>query len=146
MLYPTAFLAIGALALVLQNLVMVKISGQFASPLIAMAVNSTVGITLLLGLVFWRHGTTGLAQIPQALGGWGLIPGLLGTLFVFSSIFGYQALGPTRAVATLVAAQLLFGFAIDLIAQRPGIASAKTLTGIALLILGAILVLSRSNE
>ena len=146
MIYPASLLALGALALVLQNLIMVKISGQFTSPLIAMAVNSVVGITLLFALIFWRQGSGGLAQIPQALGGLGIIPGLLGTLFVFSSIYGYQMLGPTRAVTVLVAAQLTFGLLIDLMAQRPGIATPKTLLGVALLILGAVLVLSRSGE
>lgn len=145
-MYPYVMLTLGALALVMQNLVMVKITGQTASPLIAMAANSLVGISILFALILWRLGTDGIAQTAQTMVGWGLIPGLLGTLFVFSSILGYQTLGPTRTVTVLVAGQLIIGLVVDLLAHRAGIASFKTAIGVVFLITGAAMVLSRSAE
>lgn len=141
-----ALLTFAALALVVQNLVMVKITSQSSSPLIAMASNAIVGNIILVVLLTWRIGPSALPQLGTSLSGWGLIPGVLGTFFVFSSIYGYQSLGPTLAATTLVAGQVIFGLLADSITGKSDILNVKTLLGLGLLILGAALVLSRHNE
>ncbi len=77
---------------------------------------------------------------------WTLIPGLLGSFFVFASISGYQNVGAATTIAVLVASQLVGG--VD-----HGFSSAPTalpvraligpLCGAVMLVVGAWLVAAR---
>jgi transporter family-2 protein len=73
---------------------------------------------------------------------WAVLPGLLGSFFVFAGIVGYQRVGAATTIGVLVASQLVAGLAAD--AFKSGAApmrpSVVTLAGAALLILGAFLV------
>jgi bacterial/archaeal transporter family-2 protein len=70
-------------AIVIRNLLMAQISAASSTPTIVMALNSVVGISLLLALLAVRSGTAGFTELTAALGWRSLVPGPL----------GYQRLG-----------------------------------------------------
>ncbi len=132
-------------ALVVQNLLMARMTETVSTVVITLVTNSAVGLLTLLTLLICRNG---LAGIAEAIGGfrlWSVLPGLLGSFFVFASIAGYQRLGAASTIAILVASQLTFGLAIDMArsstSNLPG--NALAIMGGGLLIIGAFLVASR---
>lgn len=147
MSYLTLGLLIAAgAALVIQNLLMVQISGGASTALIALLLNSAVGFVLLVLLLV---GKTGLAGIAEAFGGlryWHLLPGVLGSFFVFASLLGYQRLGAATTASVLIASQLLVGLLVD--AMGAGRVNFHELllplAGIILLISGAVMIALRS--
>ncbi|MBF8766194.1 DMT family transporter [Pseudomonas putida] len=91
MIYLTIGLLIAAgAAIVAQNLLMVQISGGASSPLVALLINSAVGFVLLFMLLVGRSGPAGIIETLSGLRLWHVLPGLLGSLFVFASLQGYQ--------------------------------------------------------
>ena len=89
-----------------------------------------------------RHGPAfALDLLPRARL-WFLLPGLLGTFFVFASLYGYRHQGASATIVLVVAAQLVTGLALDGMgftgAARP--IAPPTLIGAALLLLGTALV------
>ncbi|MCB1334006.1 MAG: DMT family transporter [Roseivivax sp.] len=132
-------------ALVAQNLLMARITGMAGSVLVALVVNAAVGLTLLSVLLLARGGMSGLAEATGLLRWWFLIPGLLGSYFVFASITGYRQLGAAPTIAVLVASQLLFGLVWD-IARTEALtlrAVVSSALGVALLIGGAVVIVTR---
>lgn len=105
-------IAAGA-ALVIQNVLMARITGSMGSVLVALVLNSSIGLVLLTTLLLRKFGPGGLATIAAEFRWWFVLPGLLGSFFVFASITGYQRLGAAPTIALLVASQLLFGLAWD---------------------------------
>ena len=95
-----AFLVVAGAALVVQNVLMAKIAGAASSVLVALLMNSVVGGVVLSGLLL-RKG--GFGEIVGAFRPWFLIPGLLGTFFVFASMTGYKILGAAPTIAILIA-------------------------------------------
>src|ERR1044072_7905314 len=140
-----ATLAAAGISLVLQNILMVRITQSASTVLIALVVNSSVGLTALLLLLLVRRGTAGLAEAIGTIRPWALLPGLLGSFVVFAGIWGYQRLGAAPTIAVLVASQLLAGLPFD--AARSGQmtlpANAWQIVGAILLVIGAVLVASR---
>lgn len=136
-------IAAGA-ALVAQNLLMVRITQSVSTVLIALVINSTVGLTGLALLLLARNGLAGFIEAAAALKAWALLPGLLGSFFVFAGLLGYQRIGAAPTIAILVASQLVAG----LIADAAGSGSLKTgilpVIGALLLVVGAILIGRRS--
>lgn len=135
-------LAAAGVALVIQNLLMVRITEAVSSIVITLIVNSSVGLALLAGVLLVRNGVAGIGEAVGALRPWAVLPGLLGTFFVFAGILGYQRAGAATTIAVLVASQLIAGlaadaFKADAVHMRPGILA---FAGAALLILGAFLV------
>ncbi|KEJ98094.1 transporter family-2 protein [Pseudosulfitobacter pseudonitzschiae] len=140
---PALLVAAGA-ALVVQNLVMAKITGAASSVLVALLMNSAVGLMVLSALLLWKGG---FGEIAAVFRPWFLIPGLLGTFFVFASITGYKSLGAAPTIAVLVASQLVFGLAWDLF-RSESISIQGILTevlGAGLLICGVVLIVSRQS-
>lgn len=137
-------IAAGA-ALVVQNLIMARISGQVSSVLVALVLNSGVGLFVLSGLLFDRFGIAGVTEVLKQLRPWAILPGLLGTFFVFASLLGYQRIGAAATISVLVASQLVAGLAWDM--MRSGDTDLQSwipaLFGCALLIAGAVLVAAR---
>ncbi|MGZ0787237.1 DMT family transporter [Pseudomonas saponiphila] len=138
-------IAAGA-ALVMQNLLMAQISSGASTALVALSLNSAVGFALLLMLLV---GKAGLSGISEALGGlryWHLLPGILGSFFVFASLLGYQRLGAATTASVLIASQLLVGLLVDTVdAGRVNFHELLLpLAGIVLLISGAVMVAIRS--
>lgn len=140
-----ATLAAAGISLVLQNILMVRITQSASTVLIALVVNSSVGLTALLLLLLARRGTAGIAEAIGTIRPWALLPGLLGSFVVFAGIWGYQRLGAAPTIAVLVASQLLAGLTFD--AARSGqmtlSANAWQIVGAILLVIGAVLVASR---
>nr|WP_263283468.1 DMT family transporter [Escherichia coli] len=77
---------------------------------------------------------------------WTLIPGLLGSFFVFASISGYQNVGAATTIAVLVASQLIGGLVLDIFRSHgvPLRALFGPICGAILLVVGAWLVARRS--
>lgn len=135
----------GGVALVIQNTLMAKISYSASTVLIALVLNSAVGLTLLISLLAGKTGVTGFYELIQSFRGWMLLPGILGSFFVFTGITGYQNIGASRTIAILVASQLVAGLGYDI--YRSGtenlIKNAPAIIGAVLLVAGAFLVASR---
>jgi len=135
----------GGAALVAQNVLMARLSEGAASPLTALLMNSVVGVAVLAILSIVRAGPSGLAEAICGLSPWSLVPGLLGTFFVFVSLAGYRTVGAVPTIAVLVASQLLFGLLADML--RAEVIEAKSLVrslfGGVLLLAGLLLVIDR---
>ncbi|WP_368766189.1 DMT family transporter, partial [Enterobacter hormaechei] len=85
-----AFLVAAGIGLVVQNTLMVRITQSSSTILIAMLLNSLVGIVLFVSLLLVKNGLAGFSELASTVRWWTLIPGLLGSFFVFASISGYQ--------------------------------------------------------
>ena len=81
-----AFLVAAGIGLVLQNTLMVRITQSSSTILIAMMLNSLVGIVLFVGILLLKQGVAGFSELAATVRWWTLIPGLLGSFFVFASI------------------------------------------------------------
>ncbi|MGL4966284.1 MAG: DMT family transporter [Inquilinus sp.] len=143
---PTVVLLVSAgLCLVLQNLLMVRITLSASTVLVALVINSAVGLAVLLSLLLVRNGPGGVAEAVSALRPWAFLPGLLGSFFVFAGILGYQRLGAAPTIAVLVASQLVAGLAADQL--KPGAPALSTqglpVLGAILLVVGAVLIARR---
>lgn len=133
-------------ALVVQNLLMAKITGAASTVLVALLMNSAVGLLLLSALLLRKAGMSGFSEVSGMFRLWFVIPGLLGTFFVYASITGYQTVGAAPTIAVLVASQLVFGLAWDF-SQTDEITFQGALTatlGAGLLICGAFIIVSRA--
>lgn len=140
-----AMLVGGGAALVAQNVLMARLSEGAASPLTALLMNSVVGVVVLASLSIARAGPSGLAEAIAGLPPWSLVPGLLGTFFVFVSLAGYRTVGAVPTIAVLVASQLLFGLLADMLRVEVIEAESlvRSLVGIVLLLAGLFLVIDR---
>jgi len=138
---PVLALAAGA-SLALQYTIMLAVMDRGIGPVSALLINSLVGLVLLVGIEAARYGPSfALDLLPRARL-WFLLPGLLGTFFVFASLYGYRHQGAATTIVLVVAGQLVTGLALDGMgltgAARP--IAAPTLIGTALLLLGTALV------
>ncbi len=144
---PLALFCLSAagIGLVVQNTLMVRITQSSSTILIAMLLNSLVGIVLFTGILLLRNGSAGVVELVSSIRWWTLIPGLLGSFFVFASINGYQHLGAATTIAVLVASQLIGGLLMD-ITRSSGVplrALAGPIAGAILLVIGAWLIARR---
>ncbi|ALB54939.1 DMT family transporter [Cronobacter universalis] len=140
------FLAAAGAGLVVQNMLMVRITQSASTILIAMLLNSLVGIVLFCAILLLRNGSAGFSELIATVRWWTLLPGLLGSFFVFASINGYQYLGAATTIAVLVASQLIGGLLFD-IARTSGLTLrmlAGPVAGAVLLVIGAWLVARRT--
>ncbi|WP_159874703.1 DMT family transporter [Aquitalea denitrificans] len=133
-------LVAAGVALVFQNLLMVKITQSVSTVLITLAINSAVGLVLLLASLLARKGLAGLGEMVQAMQPWLLLPGLLGSFFVFAGIMGYQSIGAAATIAVLVASQLLTGMVVQM-RQTHTLPDVSALLGAVLLMAGVVLIL-----
>ncbi|MQB42636.1 DMT family transporter [Rhizobium sp. ICMP 5592] len=140
-----ATLAVAGISLVLQNILMVRITQSVSTVLITLVVNSSVGLTALLLLLLARRGTAGIVEAIGTIRPWALLPGLLGSFVVFAGIWGYQRLGAAPTIAVLVGSQLLAGLIFDAVRSGRMTLSdnAWQIAGAVLLVIGAVLVASR---
>ena len=131
-----SFLIAAGIGLVVQNTLMVRITQTSSTILIAMLLNSLVGIVLFVSILWFKQG----------LAGFGEFPGLLGSFFVFASISGYQNVGAATTIAVLVASQLIGGLLLDILRSHgvPLRALVGPVCGAVLLVIGAWLVARRS--
>lgn len=139
------FLIAAGVGLVVQNSIMVRITQTSSTILIAMLLNSLVGIVLFVTILWVKQGAAGFGELLASVRWWTLIPGLLGSFFVFASISGYQNVGAATTIAVLVASQLIGGLALD-IARSHGVtlrAMVGPAFGALLLVIGAWLIAKR---
>lgn len=144
-IYMAVLIAAGA-GLVIQNVLMARITEQTSMILVALVLNSAVGLVLLTTLLLRKTGIGGLTEVLQLLKPWMILPGLLGSFFVFASITGYAQLGATSTISLLVASQLIFGLGWDFLrADRMALSQMGTAAlGAILLLAGAYLIVSRT--
>jgi transporter family-2 protein len=137
-----ALLAAAGVALVVQNFLMVRITETVSTVVITLVINSSMGLTLLLAVLLLRNGFSGITEAVGALRPWSILPGLLGSFFVFAGIFGYQKVGAAATISVLVASQLITGLLIDACKADASYArtSALSFLGAGLLVLGAFLI------
>ncbi|BBU83937.1 hypothetical protein EIMP300_53370 [Escherichia coli] len=112
-----AFLIAAGIGLVVQNTLMVRITQTSSTILIAMLLNSLVGIVLFVSILWFKQGMAGFGELVSSVRWWTLIPGLLGSFFVFASISGYQNVGAATTIAVLVASQLIGGLVLEYLPQ-----------------------------
>ncbi|QOV66224.1 DMT family transporter [Kosakonia pseudosacchari] len=139
------FLIAAGIGLVVQNTLMVRITQSASTILIAMLLNSLVGIVLFVSILLIKHGVGGFQELYASVKWWTLIPGLLGSFFVFASISGYQYVGAATTIAVLVASQLIGGLVMDVVRSQ-GVALKALIgpvCGAVLLVIGAWLVARR---
>lgn len=88
----------------------------------------------------------GFGELVSSVRWWTLIPGLLGSFFVFASISGYQNVGAATTIAVLVASQLIGGLVLDIFRSHgvPLRTLFGPICGAILLVVGAWLVARRS--
>lgn len=139
------FLIAAGIGLVIQNTLMVRITQSASTILVAMLLNSLVGIVLFVSILLIKHGLAGVSELVSTIKWWTLIPGLLGSFFVFASISGYQYVGAATTIAVLVASQLIGGLAMDIVRSHgiPWRALVGPVCGAVMLIIGAWLVARR---
>jgi len=82
----------------------------------------------------------GLGEMVQAMQPWLLLPGLLGSFFVFAGIMGYQSIGAAATIAVLVASQLITGLLVQA-RQTHALPDTSSLLGALLLMAGVVLIL-----
>ena len=139
------FLIAAGIGLVIQNTLMVRITQSASTILVAMLLNSLVGIVLFVTILLIKHGLSGVNELVSTIKWWTLIPGLLGSFFVFASISGYQYVGAATTIAVLVASQLVGGLIMDLVRAHgvPVRALIGPVCGAVMLVVGAWLVARR---
>ena len=132
-----AFLIAAGIGLVVQNTLMVRITQTSSTILIAMLLNSLVGIVLFVSILWFKQGMAGFGE---------LVSSVLGSFFVFASISGYQNVGAATTIAVLVASQLIGGLMLDIFRSHgvPLRALFGPICGAILLVVGAWLVARRS--
>lgn len=139
--WTLALLMVAGIALVVQNLLMMRITANVSSVLITLVINSGVGLILLLSALLWRARLAGVLEVLGVLRLWMVLPGLLGSFFVFAGIAGYQRMGAATTIAVLVASQLVMGLLVDLCKAEAALRPAwTTWLGAALLMAGVLLI------
>lgn len=139
--YLTITLLVAAgVALVVQNLLMVRITETVSTVIITLVINSSMGLMLLLAVLLLRNGFNGIVETVEALRPWAFLPGLLGSFFVFAGIVGYQKVGAATTIAVLVSSQLIAGLLVDTYKPAGAPLTPLTLLGAGLLIIGVFLV------
>ncbi|MFC3533321.1 DMT family transporter [Vogesella facilis] len=133
-------LATAGVALVVQNLLMVRITESVSTVVITLVINSAMGLVLLLCFLLVRNGLAGISETIQAIRPWVILPGLLGSFFVFTGIVGYQSVGAAVTIAVLVSSQLTTGMLVDAYKTQAA-PSPLSVLGALLLIAGVMLIL-----
>jgi len=143
MLFLSLGLLVGAgAAVVAQNLLMARITESASTVLIALVMNSAVGLVALTTLLFVRAGPAGFNEVAGSFKVWSVLPGLLGSFFVFASITGYQRFGAATTIAVVVASQLVVGLLVDVARGHATQHNVEAMVGAGLLVVGAFLVAS----
>ncbi len=137
-------LAAAGCGLVAQNLLMSRIAGGGAI-LPALLANSAVGLALIVAAGSGWYGSAFIADTAARFRSWWILPGVLGTLFVFASVAGYRQLGAAATSAVLIAVQLAAALMADALGLGPALrpVGLTQWLGAALLVLGATLVLRK---
>ena len=104
----------GGAAIAIQNVLMAAVVGRGVGFTSTLIINSTIGLLVLAAIETIRSGPGFLLDIATHAKSWFVLPGLLGTFFVFAGVFGYRHLGAATTIVLIVAAQLAMGIALKL--------------------------------
>ena len=138
---------LAGVALVTQSAIMLAITGRGFSLTSALLFNSLVGVLLLAGLEVLRAGTGFAAEFSQHVKLWFVLPGLLGTFFVFASLYGYKHIGAATTITLIIASQIITGMVMDALtlhANGQQFFNFQKLWGAGLLAVGSLLILRSS--
>jgi transporter family-2 protein len=138
---PIGLVALGGAALAIQNLLLSGMVARGLGPITALAMNSAVGIVLLLGLNMAIYGADAGMRLTQTWQWWFLLPGLLGTFVVTVLLFGYTKAGAAMPTVALIAGQVITACLLDIggVSSRPIRFTALTWLGLAMFIGGTAL-------
>tara|TARA_Y100000310_G_scaffold321222_1_gene378573 strand:- start:127 stop:573 length:447 start_codon:yes stop_codon:yes gene_type:complete len=141
--YTTFIILVAAgISLVIQNLVMVKITEKVSTVTITLLLNSISGLLILLTILCIKNGMSGLNEAIKNISPMTLVPGALGSFFVFSGVLGYKHLGAAITIAILVGSQLVFGIIADSVSTPiPSKPALSTIIGAILLMAGVVLII-----
>lgn len=141
--YTTFIILVAAgISLVIQNLVMVKITEKVSTVTITLLLNSISGLLILLTILCIKNGMSGLNEAIKNISPMTLVPGALGSFFVFSGVLGYKHLGAAKTIAILVGSQLVFGIIADSVSTPiPSKPALSTIIGAILLMAGVVLII-----
>ncbi|MFM2486452.1 DMT family transporter [Celerinatantimonas yamalensis] len=141
--YTTVIILVAAgISLVIQNLMMVKITEKVSTVTITLLLNSISGLLILLTILCIKNGMSGLNEAIKNISPMTLVPGALGSFFVFSGVLGYKHLGAAITIAILVGSQLVFSIIADSISTPiPSKPALSTIIGAILLMAGVVLII-----
>lgn len=91
-----AFLVAAGIGTVVQNTLMVRITQSSSTILIAMLLNSLVGIVLFVGILLLKQGVAGFSELAATVRWWTLIPGLLGSFLCLPASAAIRTLARRR--------------------------------------------------
>ncbi len=133
------------MGLVVQNLLMVRITESVSTILITLVINSSVGLLLLVGLLLAKNGLGAVAEVTGAAGGGCCCRGCWDRCSCSPASWVTKT-GAAATISILVASQLCMGLLVDV--YRAGPAALRdnlpALFGALLLVAGAYLVAKRS--
>ncbi|MFP8966900.1 DMT family transporter [Pokkaliibacter sp. CJK22405] len=113
LMMQSAWLALAAgMALVLQNALMVAMTSRGLTLTGALFCNSLVGLVILSTMEWLRPGH-GIFLSTDKLALWFVLPGLLGTFFVFASLNGYKIQGSAATIMLILTGQLISALILD---------------------------------
>ena len=140
-----AFLVAAGIGLVVQNTLMVRITQSSSTILIAMLLNSLVGIVLFVSILLLKQGFAGFSELASTIRWWTLIPGLLGSCFFFSRVNGDQKVCAATTHPQRGASQVIGGLVMDVLRSNgiPLRALIGPVCGAVMLVVGAWLVARR---
>lgn len=132
-------------ALPLQALINGRLGAALGSPFWASATQNLIGALAMLSLVAaLRVAAPSPAQVA-AVPAWGWVGGLLGMVFVVSSLLAAPRLGAAPTIAAVICGQLISALLLDhfgvLHDRRP--IDLGAIAGVVLLIAGAALILRK---
>lgn len=76
-----------------------------------------------------------------------MLPGLLGTFFVFASLYGYKHMGAATTITLIISSQLITGVVMDALALHASgqqFLNFQKLSGVGLLAVASLLILRSS--
>jgi bacterial/archaeal transporter family-2 protein len=138
---------LAGVALVTQNTIMAAMTERGLALTSVLLFNSLVGVLVLIGFELMRAGTSFTIEFAHHAKFWFVLPGLLGTFFVFASLYGYMHMGATTTIALIIASQLVAGIVFDtwaLHSDNQIVFNFQKLLGVNLLAIGAFMVLQSS--
>jgi transporter family-2 protein len=138
-----ALVLLAGASLSLQNLILSAMVARGLGQITALALNSAVGLVLLVGVNLALLGPGVVLLVAQAWRWWFIVPGLLGTFAVFALLTGYTKVGAATPTVALIAGQVLTALVLDLagLTVRPGALTPAGWAGIALFVGGGALFL-----
>jgi bacterial/archaeal transporter family-2 protein len=142
-----ALVFVGGAAIALQNLLLASMVARGLPQITALALNSIVGVALLLVLNARWYGRIAMAATAGAWQWWFLLPGLLGTFVVFAMLAGYTRVGAAAPTVALISGQVIAAVALDelgLTARSMPLGPLGWL-GVLLFVLGAALVVASAR-